>query len=280
MNTYIRIIALLLISCVCFSCQDVIDIDAPSAPPRLVIEASLDWEKGTLGNEQTIKLSLSTPYFNTTVTTVVAGAAVIVTNELNQDEYIFIDQNDGTYRTYDFDAQLNTNYTLEVVYDGEIYTATETLLPVPEISKVVQSLEGGFDDEVIDVTIFFDDPIDQENYYLIKSRLEREEFSTLEEFSDEFVDGNTIDFFFENEEDEDEEEFKPGDILNIDLYGISEPYHNYIRLLIEQYDSGGNPYSSTPAALKGNCINTVNPDKFAFGYFRLTEVDRIHYTIQ
>jgi len=278
MNSYIKYFTFLLLSFVCFSCQDVIDVDAPSASSRLVIEASLDWEKGTLGNEQTIKLSLSTPYFDTTETTRVVGASVKVTNVSSHVEFIFIDQNDGTYKTSVFEAEYNADYTLEVVYNNETYTAKEMLLPVPEISKVVQSLEGGFNDEVIDVTIFFDDPIEEENYYLIKSRLQSELFHSLEELSDEFVNGNIIDFFFENEEDEDE--FMSGDVLDIDLYGISKRYHNYIRLLIEQYNNGGDPYSSTPAAIKGNCINLGNPDKFAFGYFRLTEVDRIHYTIQ
>jgi len=31
------------------SCTDVIDLEVPIAPPRLVIEASIDWEKETIG---------------------------------------------------------------------------------------------------------------------------------------------------------------------------------------------------------------------------------------
>ena len=37
-----------------YSCTDVIDVDVPDAPPRLVVEASIDWMKGTDGSEQII----------------------------------------------------------------------------------------------------------------------------------------------------------------------------------------------------------------------------------
>ena len=53
----------LLIYLILTACTDVVDVEVPVAPERLVIEASLAWELGTLGNVQTIKLSTSTPYF-------------------------------------------------------------------------------------------------------------------------------------------------------------------------------------------------------------------------
>ena len=58
---YILLIAILTLS----SCTDVIEVEVPTEAPRLVIEASINWEKETVGNNQTIKLSRSTPYFDT-----------------------------------------------------------------------------------------------------------------------------------------------------------------------------------------------------------------------
>ena len=46
------------------SCTDTVDVDVPNAGSRLVIEASLNWEKGTSGQTQTIKLSESTGFFD------------------------------------------------------------------------------------------------------------------------------------------------------------------------------------------------------------------------
>mgnify|MGYP003627304895 CR=1 FL=1 len=96
MKKYIRNI--LIITAILYtSCTDVIDVDVPTAAPRLVIEASIDWEKGTTGNEQTIKLSSSTPFFDTTSNNSVIDASVKVTNNLTNQEFIFANQYNGEY---------------------------------------------------------------------------------------------------------------------------------------------------------------------------------------
>lgn len=278
---YIKQIA--IIACLIFaSCEDVIDVAVPTAAPRLVVEASLDWEKGSIGNNQTIKLKTSTPYFDTTTNNIVTGATVKVTNNNSGAEFTFTDQNDGTYTTSVFIPVVNDTYTLEIVYNGENYQASETLKSVSDINRITQSLEGGFDDEVLDVTLFWDDPADEENYYLVRVLEVGDLFPFLEEISDEFINGNEIDDFFEKDDDADDptEEFNPGDTVDISLYGISERYHNYMQLLIEQYDSGGDPFSSVAAEIRGNCINTTTTDNYAFGYFRLTQVVKASYTFQ
>ena len=273
---------LVMMTILLVSCEDPISVDLNDAAPRLVVEASLDWEKGTSGNEQTIKLTTSTPYFDTEIVNDVLGATVRVTNTNTQQIFVFQDLNNGLYTTSSFVPILNDSYQLEVIYDGETYSATETLTPVTEILEVSQSLEGGFDDEILDVNIFFMDPEDEENYYLMRFIEEGDQFPVLETQSDEFSNGNLIDEFFEKDGDTgtQEEEFVVGDTVTISLYGISERYFNYIDLLIEQYDSGGDPFSTTPSRVKGNCINTSNPDNYAFGYFRLTEVDVVSYTFE
>ena len=71
---------LLLLFVICFSCEEVVDVDVPNADPRLVIEANIDWEKGTAGNVQTILLSKTTAYFSDNTNVPVIGAIVSVTN--------------------------------------------------------------------------------------------------------------------------------------------------------------------------------------------------------
>ncbi|RSK41536.1 DUF4249 domain-containing protein [Mangrovimonas spongiae] len=276
------IIAILILSLSLTSCEDVIDVDVPTAQPRLVIEASLDWEKGTTGNEQTIMLSMSTPYFETDQNTSVTNATVTVTNDDTGDVFSFTNQNDGTYTTTSFMPILNNTYSLEVFHNGETYEATETLMSVSDINDVTQSTEGGFDDELLELNLYFDDPANVENHYLIKYDVEGDMFPYLEARSDEFVDGNEIHDFFEKDDDEDGEEtpFEAGDVVNISLYGISEQYYNFMRLLIEQYDSQGDPFSSNAAQVRGNCINPTHPENYAFGYFRVTQVDKQTYTFQ
>jgi len=279
-NIFIK--AFLIISIIFSSCTDVIDVDVPFDGPRLVIEASLDWEKGTQGNDQTIKLSVTIPYFDDISTDIVTGASVKVTEGTDGRVVQFTDQNDGTYTTSEFIPVINQSYTLEVVYNGEVYIAKEILTPVVDIAMVDQSTENGFNKDVIEVNIYFFDPVDEDNFYLTKFHERKDLFPTLFDISDEFTNGNEMYVFYEKFDgrDTEEKELLPGDIVDIELYGISKTYFNYIRLLISQHQSENNPFSTTPSPLRGNCTNPQNPDNFAWGYFRLTQVDRVTYTIQ
>ncbi|RIV45840.1 DUF4249 family protein [Flagellimonas pelagia] len=261
------------------SCEDVVDVEVQEGPKRLVVEASLDWEKGTEGNIQTIRLRESTPFFNTDTDTGVIGASVVVTNNSSGDSYIFADQGNGEYLTTNFEPVLEQTYSLRIEYNGEVYTATETMTPVTDITRVFQDREDGFDDEVLEVHVVFTDPEEEGNNYLLKFQREGDLLPDLEEGEDEFVNGNEIDWWYEIEKDEDThtEPFKPGDVVNIEMHGISRAYYDYIKILISQLGGVG-LFESTPVAVKGNCINNTNPDNYAFGYFRLTQVVKTSYT--
>ncbi|WP_232771671.1 DUF4249 domain-containing protein [Tenacibaculum sp. Bg11-29] len=239
----------------------------------------MDWEKGTIGNEQTIKLSTSIPYFDTTSNASVNNASVIVINNNSLDKFVFINQNNGKYTSSNFVPVLNQSYTLEVIYNEERYSATETLIPVVDIAEVIQSNEGGFDNNALDVNVLFDDPVDVNNYYLLKFKEQGDLLPRLFDIDDEFRDGNRIKVFYEKDEDSDEEEFVPGDIIYIDFFGISRDYFNYINLLILQSEGNG-VFGQTPAIVKGNCVNIDNAGNYAHGYFRLTQVVRTSYTFQ
>jgi len=272
---------LLVISILLVSCTDVIDVVVPYAGPKLVVEASLDWQKGTTGNTQTIKLSELKPYFDDTTPYIVTGASVKVTNDSNGKVAHFIDQNNGDYVTSEFIPVVDQSYTLQVVYNGVTFAAREILTPVVAIDLVNQSTENGFDPNVIEVNIFFKDPLEEENYYLTIFQERKELLPTLLDISDEFTNGNEMRIFYEKftNEESGEKELQPGDIVDIELYGISKTYFNYIRLLIEQNNDGG-PFSTIPASLRGNCINIIDPDDYALGYFRLTEVDKRTYVVE
>lgn len=263
------------------ACTKVIDVDVPVAEPRLVIEASIDWEKGTSGNEQTIKLSQSTPYFDKDQNNLVQGASVKLSNKLTGQEFLFKDQNNGEYICTDFVPIMNHTYLLEINYQDENYRAEETLMPVSDISRIEQSREDGFDGEALELNMYVPDPADEENYYLVRFYEHGDLLAKLFDVKDEFVNGNEMKFFIEKLDDEDtgEEEFIPGDVVDLNLYGISKAYFNYIRILIEQSQSG-DPFSAIPIALRGNCVNPNNPDRYAFGYFRLTQVVRTTYTFR
>ncbi len=276
MKTYFYIV---LVMCL-FSCEDVIEVNVPESPPKLVIEASIEWEKGTIGNEQEIKLSLSTPYFSEQQVIPATGAQVLVRKFIDNTIFNFTESSPGIYTTDSFFPELNEVYELEIVYDNELYTGQEELKSVSDINSVTQTVSGGFNDELIEVNIYFDDPVDEENYYLTRFQESSDILPYYFPLKDEFTNGNEMTMFYEKEEgDTENDEFNTGDVVNIELSGISERYYNYMSLLLQQADDQG-PFGVTPAPVIGNCVNNTTTDQKPFGYFRLSEVVRTSYTIQ
>ena len=279
MKSYFNILVILCIICFC-SCEEVIDVDVPNQTPKLVVDASINWVKGTDGSEQIIKLLLSTDYFSSETYVPALGADVRITNLITDEVVQFLDNNDGDYITSDFVPVLNTDYKLDIIYDGETYTSLEKFKSVSSISNITQTTSGGFNDSLIEVNIFFNDPVLDENYYLVKFQEDIDLLPTFIVLKDEFTNGNEMTIFFEKDDDDsDSDALNTGDVVNIELVGISKQYYNYMSLLLDQTEGQG-PFATTPAPVNGNCINVSNPDKFAYGYFRLTEVDQETYIVE
>ncbi|WP_318342881.1 DUF4249 domain-containing protein [Flagellimonas baculiformis] len=274
-NFYNILLALLLLLGSLNSCTDVIDVNVPNGGARLVIDASIKWEKGTSGETQTIQLRESTAYFDKDPDVPVTGATVTVTKENDGSTFVFSDQGNGSYRATDFVPELNASYTLEIIYNGNTYTATETLIAAPDINRIEQSLEGSDDDAEIQLQVFFDDPEAVENYYLGEFIPSNLPIPSLAVISDEFTDGNEN--FIEN----DNENYVAGATVAINVYGISQRYYDYLSIFIQQSGSDENgPFPTTPVQLKGNCTNVNDPNEEVLGFFRLGEFDTTSYTIE
>lgn len=268
-----KIITLFLIVIAFTNCEDVIDVDLNTAEPRLVIDASINWFKNTSGNEQSIKLTLTAPFFNDSVPP--ANNAIVNITDANSNVFNFIeDGQTGIYRNTNFIPVINNTYVLTIVYEGETYTATETLKSVVPIDYVEQNDEGGFSGDDIELKAFYTDPVNIENYYFFEFISDIAVIPTLDVYEDRFTDGNQI-FGYYTEED-----LEANDIVTIRNYGISEQFYDYMYILLQQgSDEGGGPFETQPATVRGNCINTTNPENYPFGYFRLSEVDELVYTV-
>ncbi|MDU8887340.1 DUF4249 family protein [Yeosuana sp. MJ-SS3] len=268
-----KIIYLLLIF-LCFSCEDQIDVDLNEAAPRLVIDASINWVKGTAGNEQSIKLSLSAPYFNTSVPP--ANNAVVEITDSSNNTFVFIeDNNTGMYQNSTFIPIIDETYTLNIVYNGDAYKATETLKSVSSIEYVEQINDGGFSGEEMELKVYYTDPEDEENYYFFEFISDVTAIPSLEVYEDRFTNGNQV-FGFYTEED-----LEAGDEVVIRNNGVSKQFYEFMFVLLQQNsEDGGGPFETQPATVRGNCINITNPDNFPFGYFRLSETDEFVYTIE
>jgi hypothetical protein len=269
-----KLIYIAILTFFTFSCEDVIDLDIPTSEPKLVIDASINWFKGSSGNEQEIKLTLSAPYFDSEIPPG-NGAQVMVT-DANNNTFEFIEEgNSGIYKNNSFIPVIDDIYYLNINYNGEIYSATESLKSVSEIDYVEQNDNGGFSGEETELKAFYTDPENEENYYFFEFTSNIPVIPSLEVYKDEFVNGNQI-FGFYTEED-----LEAGDIVTIRNYGISQRFYEFMFILLQQNsEDGGGPFETQPATVRGNCSNQTNPDNYPLGYFRLSEVDELIYTVQ
>ncbi len=257
-----------------FSCEQVIDVDLDTASPKLVVEANINWQKGTLGNIQNIKLSTTTSYFSNTFP-VVNNAIVTVKNSANT-SFLFTElNNSGTYQCTTFVPQINEKYTLTIVSNGQTYSGFETLKPIVPITNITQKNDGGFLGNAKEIKTFYVDPALENNFYLYKyqySGVTKPDFYVDE---DEFFQGNP---FFSISQNND---LKTGDSVTVTHFGISQQYYNYLSILLSQSgNTGGGPFQSPPATIRGNVINQTNFENFPLGYFSLSETDSRVYVMQ
>jgi hypothetical protein len=257
------------------SCQDVVEVDLENAEPKLVIDANIKWQKGTDGKEQKIFLTTTTNFYSNTIPNA-SGATVTITNSKNT-VFDFIEKK-GTseYICTNFTPEINENYTLKVVYKGEVYMSTEKLYPTPKIESVEQKNVPGFTGEVfIQFKFFYQDNGAEDNFYLIGFVNDKRVSPEYGVTNDKFFQGNQMfGFFGEGEEN-------VGEKLGYSLQGISERHFNYMNKLRSiAGNNGGGPFSTPPATLRGNITNQNNEKNFPFGYFNLSEIDSGIHTVE
>lgn len=251
------------------SCEEVVDIELEESEPRLVIEASLVWDEQSSSNMQIIELSLTAPYFDEEVPPA-TGATVKISTETGE-EYLFKEVSDGIYQNDRIMPVENVSYQLEVIYEQEVYTATEHYIPTPELQYVEQEL-GGFSGNEYEFKVYYEDPAERKNYYFFRYLNER---FNLQIYDDEFTNGNQTFAFFSDEDAE------PGELVLFEIQGISSGFYEYMFILRSQAgNSNGGPFQTQPSIVRGNIVNQTNPDNFPFGYFRLSEVDVLTYEVE
>ena len=254
-------------------CEKVVDIDLNTMEPKLVIDAAIKWQKGTVGNFQTIKLSTTTSYYNNQIPTV-SGATVFITDAANN-VFNFVESNvAGSYVCSNFTPVLNRNYTLTVNSNGATYTATETLKPVPQIDRIEQINNAGFSGKDIEIKTFYTDNGATDDYYLFKFKPSYTAIPLFFAQEDISYQGNQIFGLFRSDK------LKPGQNFEVTLSGISKQYFNYMRILISiAGNSSGSPFQSPSATVRGNIINTTNDANYPLGYFSLSEQDYRNYIV-
>lgn len=259
------------------SCEDKVNIPLDTASPKLVIEANILWQKGTSGNNQTIKLTTTTDYYSN-ITPTVSGATVYIQDISSATSVIFTfieTPNTGEYICNSFIPIINHDYLLTIIHNGQTYKSTEKFLATPTIDNVQQNTVQGFGGDEIQVKFFYQDNGNEDNKYLVSVKNASKLLPEYGVIDDEFFQGNQMFGFYTNED------LKSEDQLTFGLQGISTKYYNYLNKLLNiAGGSNGSPFSTPPATLRGNIINQTDENNYPLGYFHLSEVDTRNYTVQ
>ncbi|MDO4728112.1 MAG: DUF4249 domain-containing protein [Bacteroidota bacterium] len=265
-------IGLLLVMMLFVSCQEEITLDLNNSTPYLVVDASINWEKGTLGNQQKILLSKVSPYYDSQ-TRKVSGAVVTVSNEAGQVFTFSESQTLGEYVCDDFVPVLNQEYTLYIAYQNQVYTAQERLVPVVDILNVEHQVKTFFGKELYEISYLFEDPISVTNYYISYLHYNKP-LPKNNVMNDEYFDGNPMKgvYFMEKEE--------VSEPLSIELIGISSRCYDYMYKLFEVMNAGSGPFQTNVSTIRGNITNQTDADNYALGYFRLSEVSKVDYNVE
>ncbi|HEX6426443.1 MAG TPA: DUF4249 domain-containing protein [Niastella sp.] len=254
--------------------KKVIKVDLKTAPVKLVIDASIDWLKNTPGNEQSIKLSTTTGYYNDEFPTV-SGATIFITNSTNTVFNFPESANKGEYICNNFKPVIGETYKLTITLNGVTYAATETFIGTPDIdNNILQNTAGGMTGDEIEIQYSYLDNGSQDNYYVSRISSNRVAYPQYFLENDENFQGKKMTQFYSHED------LAVSDALNIRFYGTSRRFFDYFKKIVVASGNDDSPFPTTPTEVRGNIINQTDAEKYVLGYFRLSEVVSRDYTIK
>jgi hypothetical protein len=290
MKYSILIILLFIIT----SCEKTITFDLQEPKPKLVVEATI--ENGTA---PIVVLTRSTDYFSRISPEILASsfvhsAIISISNGTKTHrlkEYARPLDSGYVFYYYSVDSsnlqnaiwgELNTKYSLQIVHDGQEYSATTS---IPGITKKIDSLwwkpaPPSADSNKVVIMVKATDPQGFGDYirYFTKRNSEPylPPFNSV--FDDYIIDGTTYELPLEpgidrnGEREEDEAAFfNRGDTVTFKISNIDKPTFDFWRTIEYSYASVGNPFS-TPVKVLSNISNGALGyfGGYASQYFRLT----------
>lgn len=282
-----HIFLLAIIFTLTIGCEDVIEVDLNTEPPRLTVDAVIRLDTSNNITTARIKVGLSSSFFETNQNVAVDQIQIQNlgyegTGPLDQNFIIFREVETGIY-----EGTKNTSFftsgelILTIRYNDELFLATTTFAPSVPFDDIVQGDATLFSGDETEVVVSFTDTPDQSNYYVFDFG-----FNEYLVSEDEFYPGQPFEFSYFYDD------IEPGQTLEISILGANESFYTYMDQLIVQ--SGGNqgPFQTPVATVRGNVINVTGIDNitvtdnvertnnFALGYFAVVQEFKQTITIE
>ena len=283
------LLALLLLSP---GCEEVIDLDLETSPPRLVVNGLIRVNELEAFVPVAIRLTETNNFFEEIPVTQAESVIIIwerfdngepietLTSSLAEEtpgSGIYIPDPNATFDQRIPVELLNdeTRFTLQISHKGRQYVAQTVYQPVVPIDFVVQGNRTLFEGDETEVIVAFTDLPQENDFYLF-------DFSFGEYLvtEDTFYQGQLFQFSYFYED-----EIEPGTQVPISIMGADESFYNYMDLLITQSGDLQGPFQSPVATVRGNVVdvtdidnlelfdNTNRPEVYPLGYFAVVQED-------
>ena len=155
----------------------------------------------------------------------------------------------------------------------EEFSASSYLPPLHHPDSIKVDYENRFYQNVWDIKFYGQDPADQRNYYMFKTRrngrlitdtLRKVGVSSDEYYNGVYIKGEPVAILREGRANE---RLSSGDTISLETYAITAGYYNFI-LDVYMESNGSDPFGGQPANISTNLSNK------AIGYFTAMSVAR------
>ncbi len=119
------------------ACEDVIEVDVPTAESKIVVEAWLD----NTNPEQNIRISRTQPYFQNEASVGVTGAEVTLESDAGN-SFQFVDQGNGNYQLASPTpiGTVGDQFELTILVEGKTIKGNAGMNPTPVIDSITYEL--------------------------------------------------------------------------------------------------------------------------------------------
>ncbi|GAA4316291.1 hypothetical protein GCM10023149_13150 [Mucilaginibacter gynuensis] len=250
------------------SCEKVIDVDIKTPPNQLVIEGNITDQLDL----QTIKITQSVPYTDSNVYPPVQNADVSVTT--NDGVVLhFKESTPGNYTFGPYKGIPGKTYTLRVVIETAIYTASSTMpAPVRADSLSIVNLKFGSSLRKI-VAVHYQDPETTTNQYRFIMKVNNTLTRRVYADNDRLTNGNNVKEQLFYGSDDDNEELDTNDEVEVEMQCIDNDIFKYWYTLSQQTQNGPGG-GVTP----GNPPSNINNN--SLGYFSAHTTQTKTITVQ
>ncbi|HLF64781.1 MAG TPA: DUF4249 domain-containing protein [Saprospiraceae bacterium] len=274
------------------ACTDVVDINIDPAEDQLVVDAWLN----NKSEAQTIRLTLSQPYFSNAFVPAVSDAEVSVTHE-NGSMFIFTNQGDGDYiwvpEAGGALGEPGDTFQLEIQWKGDVYQAESYMRRVPMIDSIgieVRDGELGYADghwaalyardlpglgdtywiKAFKNGVFLNKPLEMNLAYDAAfdagGEVDGVTFITpIRELINRFPDPDT-------EDDFETPPYKPGDEVHVEIHSITNAAFFFLQTARDQMNNGENTIFSIPIANTKSNVIRESDGKAVLGFFSVSAV--------